>query len=858
MLDILDGYDQVSGNNNNDIWVIPLNFVDAKKIVGKVSSLLKGIEAKSKASQFNIVTDEELREMKESRNNMDDVLLGQKNYKLLEPLINKVLSICRKKNLKLNPNKFKIGPEVGFGGTNIRYSEANRRVQITPSEKKVEELIGRDPPKTKKELQSILGSLNQLSAWIPQIKCHISLMRKLSGGNNTFTQSEQLIEEFHLMKRYLKKTVILSPLEVGREIHLHTDASNNGLGYILSQPHKDVKENEKENYSVKPNIITLGSAGLTETQQRYSSGEQECLAVLYAIQKTDHYVRGASEIKVFTDNKNLRDYFSMNLSDIKNERILKFREKLLGFNLKIIHIKGSTHNIADRLSRYSEEEKSSIDLEERFAPTVCSKSLRTMQVEENPKDYHLDRIAKLGKEDMDYSYMVRAISDKIDTKEIKSDSKLKKIEGQYESLSLYQTDEGEIIIRDGQEILIPQNYREEMLRELHSSHLSDTSMINLAKGTMYWPGIKEDLKLTYKSCNECLTNAISKPSSSYDIIPASLELLQPNEVIHMDYLEIGTTNILTIKCKATGWNWARITPNKTVETTIKKFYQYITTFDRPRLVVSDHGPAFSNGFVEFLHSYNINHHYSSSYRPQSNGPAERTVRSIKDVLLKIPEFNEKHLRSAVFAVNQHQSPDKSGSPSERFFKRNIRTNLPKIITKELKQEDLMKIRAEKQLKLAKKKGTRSLESFEEGDSVRIQNAASGRWDKSGTIKEARLSDDGQSVSFITSLPNGIETIWHRNHLRHNINRYTKMSETKVKFNLGNNSDSDERDMPKKPDIVKPIRLQKVNSDVDSETWKISSAESSAEENNEGIATRTRSRLNMSDQKRKSALKQRPL
>ena len=131
-------------------------------------------------------------------------------------------------------------------------------------------------------------------------------MRKLSGGNNTFTQSEQLMEEFKLMKRYLKKTVILSPLEIGREIHLHTDASNNGLGYILSQPHKDVKKEENENYSIKRNIITLGSAGLTETQQRYSSGEQECLAVLHAIQKTDHYVRGASEIKVFTDNKNLR------------------------------------------------------------------------------------------------------------------------------------------------------------------------------------------------------------------------------------------------------------------------------------------------------------------------------------------------------------------------------------------------------------------------------------------------------------------------------------------------------------------------------------------------------------------------
>ena len=156
----------------------------------------------------------------------------------------------------MNPNKFKIGPEVEFGGTNIKYSESNKRVQITPSEKKVEELMGKELPKMKKQLQSILGSLNQLSTWIPQIKCHIPLMRKMSGGNNNFTESEQLTEEFELMKRYLTKTVILSPLEVGRELHLHTDASNNGLGYILSQPHRDEKKQEYESYSIKRNIIT--------------------------------------------------------------------------------------------------------------------------------------------------------------------------------------------------------------------------------------------------------------------------------------------------------------------------------------------------------------------------------------------------------------------------------------------------------------------------------------------------------------------------------------------------------------------------------------------------------------------------
>merc|ERR1711954_622255 len=294
------------------------------------------------------------------------------------------------------------------------------------------------------QLQSVLGSLNQLSTWLPQIKTHIPLMRKMSGRNKQFKESEQLTEEFKLMKKQLTKTVILSPLEIGRDLHLHTDASNNGLGFILSQPHKEEKKENYENYNIKRNMVTLGSAGLSDTQQSYSAGEQKCLAVLHAIQKVDHYVRGAPEIKVFMDNQTLKDYFSMGLADIRNERILKFREKLLGYNLKFVHVKGTTHAMADRFSGFPEEKNTCLDLEDRFVPSVCSKCLRTLQVDENPKDHHLEKIGRIGKSDEDYSYMVKAIKE---TKEIKEESELKKIEGSFDSLSLYETREGDIIIR---------------------------------------------------------------------------------------------------------------------------------------------------------------------------------------------------------------------------------------------------------------------------------------------------------------------------------------------------------------------------------------------------------------------------
>merc|ERR1712081_51147 len=140
-----------------------------------------------------------------------------------------------------------------------------------------------------------------------------------------------------------------------------------------------------------------------------------------------------------------------------------------------------------------------------------------------------------------------------------------------------------------------------------------------------------------------------------------------------------------------------------------------------------------------------------------------------------------------------------------------------LITKELRHEDLMQIRSDKQQKLAMRQGRRSSDTFLKGDSVRFQNMRSGRWDKSGIIKEVRRADDGQGVSLIIYLPDGKETIRHHSHLRYNLNRYTRISDTKVKFDLKVDRNGDDRKKEERKKIVKPLRLQKSKSSECSES-----------------------------------------
>ena len=101
----------------------------------------------------------------------------------------------------------------------------------------------------------------------------------------------------------------------------------------------------------------------------------------------------------------------MQLTDIKNERILKFREKLLGYPVKLIHVKGQTHTLADRLSRYPNKKNACNDLEDRYTPMVASRSLRCKESGFTPEDPHIRKIARIGKEDEDYQYWINAIKE---------------------------------------------------------------------------------------------------------------------------------------------------------------------------------------------------------------------------------------------------------------------------------------------------------------------------------------------------------------------------------------------------------------------------------------------------------------
>ena len=98
-------------------------------------------------------------------------------------------------------------------------------------------------------------------------------------------------------------------------------------------------------------IVHSGSKGLTPIQQRYSTIELECLAIVWAILKCSFYLKGLPTFNVYTDHKPLHGVFQKDIFDLASPRLQRLREKVVMFSFDVRWVPGKTHFIADAFSR---------------------------------------------------------------------------------------------------------------------------------------------------------------------------------------------------------------------------------------------------------------------------------------------------------------------------------------------------------------------------------------------------------------------------------------------------------------------------------------------------------------------------
>lgn len=121
---------------------------------------------------------------------------------------------------------------------------------------------------------------------------------------------------------------------------MQTDASSTGIGAVLSQIQDGAEK-----------VIAYISRALNPAERNYSTIEQECLAVAWAIDKWKGYLEGY-HFKVITDHRSLKWLTSM---EKPTARLARWIMHLQPYDFEVIYRKGQWNKVADALSRSYEE-----------------------------------------------------------------------------------------------------------------------------------------------------------------------------------------------------------------------------------------------------------------------------------------------------------------------------------------------------------------------------------------------------------------------------------------------------------------------------------------------------------------------
>jgi hypothetical protein len=156
----------------------------------------------------------------------------------------------------------------------------------------------------------------------------------------------------HLKSKLISRPILQYP-DFSKEFILTTDASNSGLGAVLSQGPvgKDLP-------------VAYASRRLNNAEIHYTTSEKELLAIVWATKYFRPYLYGR-RFKIVSDHKPL--VWVMNGKN-PGSRLLRWRIQLAEYDYEITYRRGSQNTNADALSRIgivSKEDDRSDEFDER-------------------------------------------------------------------------------------------------------------------------------------------------------------------------------------------------------------------------------------------------------------------------------------------------------------------------------------------------------------------------------------------------------------------------------------------------------------------------------------------------------------
>ncbi len=187
---------------------------------------------------------------------------------------------------------------------------------------------------------------------------------------------------------------------------------------------------------------------------------------------------------------------------------------------------------------------------------------------------------------------------------------------------------------------------------------------------MWWPGVIRDVRELVERCDICCQDSQQKTEQ---LMPTPLPA-RPWQQVAADIFHWEGGHYLVVVDYFSRYIEVANLPKLVTSTIVERLKVIFARFGIPETLVTDNGPQFAScefaEFAVFARDYDFEHVTSSPWYPQSNGEAERAVRTVKQMLKK----NQDPQRDL---LAYRSTPLSQGiSPAELLMGRRIRSTVP--------------------------------------------------------------------------------------------------------------------------------------------------------------------------------------
>ena len=265
----------------------------------------------------------------------DDIVVFGKDAAEHKRRLVAVMTRLSESGLTLNESKCQFGlSSVKFLGHVI----SNKGISVDPC--KVDSIVHARGPSNVSELRGVLGLVQYVGHYIPNLATLSAPLRELTRKSVTFKWTKKQEDSLQTIKRVLSASDTLAYYDRTARTTVVADASPVGLGAILVQRQGGMDK-----------VVACGYRRLTDVERRYSQTERETLSLVWACEHFSLYLLGI-EFTLVTDHKPLVHIFK-NGNAKSTPRLERWSLRLESYNFKIVYKSGEL-NIADPMSRLIE------------------------------------------------------------------------------------------------------------------------------------------------------------------------------------------------------------------------------------------------------------------------------------------------------------------------------------------------------------------------------------------------------------------------------------------------------------------------------------------------------------------------